>query len=746
MAITKAEAQDVTLAFTRDYPSALKLVYAYRETTADLYGPQVEGIPESTKGGYFPKETFHNGRVYSGRIDVPLANVSDPGDLLLTLRHEVLGHYGANTFAPGEKRALLDGLAAARNEPTLKPLWDDVNRRYAGQSLDLRAEEVFALHCESIEPSHHVGNDQLLERGQQSFTETCIARVRPMRVDDLHNIVCMVAQGLHDRTRTQQTFPQINELFRRDETRELKKPFHEVVAEKLIEQLKAGTAPWQKPWEPGEPNAYLPMNPTTGKRYKGINAIYLMAQGRSDARWMTYKQATDAGAQVRKAEKGTPVQYYKFNEEQDKLDDQGRPVRDANGEKMKETVQLERPRVFFATVFNGEQIDGLPPQQIKPKAKQQWDAVERAEQILQASGAQITHTAGDRAFYRPSTDSITLPEKSQFESADRYYATALHELGHWTGHPSRLDRDLTHPFGSEGYAKEELRAEISSIIVGEELNIGHDPGQHAAYVKSWIKVLEDDPLEIFRASSDAEKIHKYLLAFEQVQEQEKELAMQPTNIDTNSTDAGAEMAAMLNDQDLQNRIAEHKREYINVPFKEKDEAKGRVRTGHAQRRPLHRPQRPGRSPDHGRQAAPRAGQGRQEGRARWLLCRPPGRAPGWADHQQQDRHGHYLEEQGLRLERRGEGQAPGRGGREARTARRRAGQGPGGHRAARRPTDDRSRAHRAADAVPRSQRHQAAGGLVDRQRRPENLHPGLRRRGQAMDDAVHPGERHQAVR
>ena len=86
MAITKAEAQDVTLAFTRDYPGALKLLYAYRETIADLYGPQVEGIPESAKGGYFPKETFHNGRVYSGRIDVPLANVSDPGDLLLTLR------------------------------------------------------------------------------------------------------------------------------------------------------------------------------------------------------------------------------------------------------------------------------------------------------------------------------------------------------------------------------------------------------------------------------------------------------------------------------------------------------------------------------------------------------------------------------------------------------------------------------------------------------------------------------------
>ena len=121
-----------------------------------------------------------------------------------------------------------------------------------------------------------------------------------------------------------------------------------------------------------------------------------MAQGRSDARWMTYKQAAAVGAQVRKGEKGTPVQYWKFSEEQDKLDDSGRPVLDAKGQPVKETVMLERPRVFFATVFNGEQIDGLPP--LQPKKEQTWNAVERAEHILKASGATITHAAGDRAF------------------------------------------------------------------------------------------------------------------------------------------------------------------------------------------------------------------------------------------------------------------------------------------------------------------------------------------------------------
>lgn len=305
---------------------------------------------------------------------------------------------------------------------------------------------------------------------------------------------------------------------------EPKKPFHEQVAENLIEQLKQGTAPWQRPWEPGNVGGMIPTNPTTGKRYKGINAIHLLAQGYGDNRWLTYKQAAALGAQVRKGQRGTGIQYWKFADEETKTDDAGRPVLDGNGQPVKVSVQLERPRVFYATVFNAEQIDGMPPR--APKPEHTWDSVERAEQILVASGAVITHAPGDRAFYRPSTDSITMPERVQFPSADRYYATALHELGHWTGHPSRLDRDLSHPFGSAGYAKEELRAEIASMILGDELGIGHDPRQHVAYVASWIKALQEDPLEIFRAAADAEKVHQFILAFEQVQQQEQTTEMQ----------------------------------------------------------------------------------------------------------------------------------------------------------------------------------------------------------------------------
>lgn len=301
------------------------------------------------------------------------------------------------------------------------------------------------------------------------------------------------------------------------------KPFYETVAEKLIEQLREGTAPWQKPWEPGEAGANLPFNPSTGKRYRGINAIHLMSQGRSDQRWLTYNQAKALDAQVRKGEKGTPIQYWKFTEEQTKLDAAGKPMLDNRGDPIKETVKLERPRVFFATVFNAEQIDGLPA--LAPRKEHAWTASERAEQILQASGAVIRHGEQDRAFYRPATDSIHLPDKAQFPAADAYYATALHELGHWTGHESRLARDLIHPFGSEGYAKEELRAEIASMILGDELGIGHDPGQHAAYVGSWIKALQEDPLEIFRAAADAEKIQDYVLGLEQQQNQQQGTAM-----------------------------------------------------------------------------------------------------------------------------------------------------------------------------------------------------------------------------
>ena len=184
-------------------------------------------------------------------------------------------------------------------------------------------------------------------------------------------------------------------------------------------------------------------------------------------------------------------------------DERGKPLLDAEGNTVYRSVQLEKPKVFSAVVFNAEQIDGLPPLQIKTP---DWDRHERAEAVLQASAVEIRHDQADRAFYRPATDRIHLPPRDSFPSADAFYSCALHEVGHASGHPTRLDRDLAHPFGSVGYAKEELRAEIASLMVGDQLGIGHDPGQHAAYLKSWVQVLKEDPKEILRASRDADKI------------------------------------------------------------------------------------------------------------------------------------------------------------------------------------------------------------------------------------------------
>ncbi|EHE2439632.1 DUF1738 domain-containing protein [Salmonella enterica] len=310
----------------------------------------------------------------------------------------------------------------------------------------------------------------------------------------------------------------------------MKKEYAEEVAARIVEQLEQGTAPWQKPWQPGE--LRLPYNPTTGKEYKGMNSMWLSMQGHADPRWMTYNQASAEGGQVRKGSKGTHIVYWKFSEERKQTDEQGRPVIDPETGKQKTiNVQLERPRSFMAVVFNASQIDGLPPLEARPLMPEP-ERHARAEAILANSGASIQHVPGDRAYYRPSTDSITLPERNQFPAADAYYATALHEVGHWTGHPSRLDRDLSHPFGSEGYAREELRAEIASLMLGERLDIGHDPGQHAAYVGSWIKALKEDPKEIFRAAADAERIAGYVMGFEQEQAQlvERQPAQQANDL------------------------------------------------------------------------------------------------------------------------------------------------------------------------------------------------------------------------
>lgn len=198
--------------------------------------------------------------------------------------------------------------------------------------------------------------------------------------------------------------------------------------------------------------------------------------------------------------------------------------------------------------------------------------IEKAENILAASGAAIKHDQSNRAFYRRMEDAIHLPPKENFDAPDKYYATALHELGHWTGEEKRLNREFG-PFGSEKYAREELRAEIASWMLGQEIGIGHDPGQHAAYVQSWIQALKEDPYEIVRACRDAEKIKEYVFDLErkkELQQEAPEQTVQPekTAQRGKSLEKDERIAAM----GVPATPATGKT-FLAVPYKEKERAK-----------------------------------------------------------------------------------------------------------------------------------------------------------------------------
>jgi antirestriction protein ArdC len=291
-----------------------------------------------------------------------------------------------------------------------------------------------------------------------------------------------------------------------------KRDFRQEVTDNIIAMLEKGVAPWQKPWDPSKGSLELPHNPTTEKPYRGGNAIHLLAmglkRGYEDPRWMTYRQAQENGWQVRKGEKGTQIEFWQF------------PDRQERGGKAKESEagsDDERRGLIHRiyTVFNGAQIDGIA--KYAPKVHPEWEVVQTGEAILKNSGAQIHHDQQDRAFYSRLSDTIHLPTKTAFPSPAEYYGTALHELGHWTGHPDRLNR-LSQPgsyaFGSQEYAKEELRAELTSVFLAAERGIPHNAEQHASYLNSWVQALKNDKNEIFRAAKDAHQAADLLLDLE----------------------------------------------------------------------------------------------------------------------------------------------------------------------------------------------------------------------------------------
>lgn len=337
-----------------------------------------------------------------------------------------------------------------------------------------------------------------------------------------------------------------------EDTAVVKRDFRQEVTDSIIEMLEKGTAPWQKPWDP-QKAFEVPFNPNSQKAYRGGNALHLMAvamrKGYEDPRWMTYRQAQESGWHVRKGEKGTHIEFWQFRDEMPETRQSEGTAADQPAEKV-----AAGPIHRVYTVFNAQQVEGIPAQ--TPKQAQEWQVVQAGEQILRNSGADISHDQHDRAFYSRATDSIHLPPQRAFGSPADYYGTALHELAHWTGHPSRLNRPTlneTYRFGDPSYAKEELRAELTSVFLAAERGIPHNPEQHAAYVGSWVSALREDKHEIFRAAKDAHRAADFLLAFEKEKAVDKalEIANRPVR------DAAGQQLHGGEERQLRRETSEH---------------------------------------------------------------------------------------------------------------------------------------------------------------------------------------------
>jgi antirestriction protein ArdC len=226
-----------------------------------------------------------------------------------------------------------------------------------------------------------------------------------------------------------------------------------------------------------------------------------MAQNFAAPIWMTFKQASELDAHIRKGEKGSLVVYA------DSI------TRKETDERTGDEIDREIPFLKGYTVFNVEQIEGLP-EVYYAKAAPTLDPVARidhAEKYFAALGATIRH-GGNRAFYGIAADAIQMPPFETFQDADSYYATLAHECTHWTGSKTRLDRDFGgHRFGSEGYAVEELVAELGAAFLCADLELALEPRKdHASYIATWLKVLAADKRAVFTAAAHAQRAAEFI--------------------------------------------------------------------------------------------------------------------------------------------------------------------------------------------------------------------------------------------
>ena len=312
-------------------------------------------------------------------------------------------------------------------------------------------------------------------------------------------------------------------------------PQRKQLVDQVLAKLEKGNLLWTQGWVA----AGAPESAVTGKKYRGINNLYLslvaMAENYGDNRWATFRQMEEKGWTFKKDEEGhtlgkgksVSVEYYEMRDKETKrrfdrsvLDGM---TFDEQREYMDKNVYWLRK---FYRVFNCSLMDGVPAKEMPTIDVN--DRIEKAEAILEywnANESKIVY-GGSQAFYRPSTDEVHLPEREKFKSTQSFYDTAFHEIGHSTGHESRLNRDLSGGFGSQSYAMEELRAEIASIFMAQDLGI--EPSEdrlqnNAAYIQSWKDEIKENPNALFTAIADADKIARYVSRKEQAYRQTKDV-------------------------------------------------------------------------------------------------------------------------------------------------------------------------------------------------------------------------------
>lgn len=273
---------------------------------------------------------------------------------------------------------------------------------------------------------------------------------------------------------------------------------YEIVTAQIIEQLEKGQIPWHKPWNSAEG---MPRNLVSKRAYRGINVWLLAGRGYESPYWVSFKQCKDLGGTVKKGEESTLVVFWKFLDVPDTVEGQ---------EPDENTPTRTIPLLRYYRVFNVEQCEGLEKHIPQPEKPKTFNALAEAEKIVEGyqNKPRITHGQAG-AYYRPSADLVGMPHRTSFENPEEYYSTLFHELTHSTGHKDRLARfetDEVAAFGSETYSKEELIAEMGASYLSNEAGILQRTIENsAAYIRGWLKRLQDDKRLIVTAAAQAQK-------------------------------------------------------------------------------------------------------------------------------------------------------------------------------------------------------------------------------------------------